>query len=567
MVQAPCQILLVDPDVNQAQSLKGQLEAFRPGGFELLHKTHLSAALTALDTSRADVVLLDLELPDSTGLGSIDVLRAKSPEVPIIVLTESGQEGLALEALQAGAQDFLSKVSGNGTLVARAIHYAIERKKAEVNLAYMAQYDQLCGVANRTLFGKALGQALARTCRSDRYLGLLHIDLDRFHQINETWGQEAGDSLLHQCAQRLVELVRQGDTVGRCGGNEFAVLLEGLRTTRDVARVAEKVTTLLKDPFQVRGHEVLVTASIGAALSDGRNADAAGLTKSADVAMRRAKELGGNGYRFFTPQMHQAVAGRLALEQDLRRGIEHGELLLHYQPQLDMETGRPMGAEALVRWRRSATGELISPADFIPLAEETGLINDLGAWVLDEGCRQARDWLDGGLPALRLSINLSVRQLESGHLVEQVARALKTYDLPPGHLELEVTEGLLMVDVRAAQLALHQIKDLGVRISVDDFGTGYSSMAYLKQLPLDTLKVDQTFVRELPNDSQDSAITAAIIALGHGLDLDIVAEGVETEAQLDFLREQRCDRAQGYLVSRPLPADDFAAWVREQWGH
>ncbi|HCP45253.1 MAG TPA: hypothetical protein DIU15_04395 [Deltaproteobacteria bacterium] len=296
-------------------------------------------------------------------------------------------------------------------------------------------------------------------------------------------------------------------------------------------------------------------------MSDGEQGDASTLTKAADTAMCRAKESGGNAFRFFTPEMHVAVANRLSLERDLRKAIERDELVLHYQPQVDLVSGDVVGMEALVRWRRGSDEQLVPPGHFIPIAEETGLIEPIGEWVLRTACSDNSSWAKNGVGPLRVSVNLSVRQLRPDQLARTVKEALRSSGLSPELLELEVTESLLMDDVDAARVALGELKELGVRISVDDFGTGYSSMNYLKRFPIDTLKIDQTFVREVPADPDDTAITTAIIALGHGLRMDVVAEGVETEVQLEFLKEQGCDRAQGYLMTRPIPPMDFENWV------
>jgi len=558
---APHRILLVQADEAFRALLNAGLESSRSTHFVIDQETSLEPALVRLREQSCDLVLLDLDLPDASGLATIDRIHQTAPTVPIVVLTGLEDEQLELEALQAGAQDILSKDHPDGRLYSRAIRYAIERKRAEVNLAYMAQHDQLTGLVNRTLFRVCLDQAISRASRSDRMIAMMLVDLDRFKVINDTLGQDAGDQLLKAVADRLKGCVRTGDTVGRLGSDEFTVLVEGVRTTRDIARVAQKLLQVMEEPYVLAGEPVVVTPSIGVAMSDGEQGDASTITKAADTAMCRAKESGGNAFRFFTPEMHVAVANRLSLERDLRKAIDRDELVLHYQPQVDLVTGDVVGMEALVRWHRGRDGELVPPGHFIPIAEETGLIEPIGEWVLRTACTDNSGWAQNGVGPLRVSVNLSVRQLRPSQLAKTVQEALRSSGLAPELLELEVTESLLMDDVDAARIALAELKELGVRISVDDFGTGYSSMNYLKRFPIDTLKIDQTFVREVPSDPDDTAITTAIIALGHGLRMDVVAEGVETEVQLEFLKTQGCDRAQGYLMTRPIPPVDFENWV------
>ncbi len=557
----PIRILLVQADTSFRSVLEDGLNSNRNVQFVIEQETTLATATSRLPQEVCDLVLLDLDLPDASGLATIDRVHQTAPTLPIVVLTGLEDERLELEALQAGAQDILSKDHPDGRLYSRAIRYAVERKRAEVNLAYMAQHDQLTGLVNRTLFRVCLEKAISRASRSDRMIAMMLVDLDRFKVINDTFGQDAGDQLLKAVADRLKGCVRTGDTVGRLGNDEFTVLVEGVRTTRDIARVAQKLLSVMEVPYVLAGETVVVTPSIGVAMSDGEQGDASTLTKAADTAMCRAKESGGNAFRFFTPEMHVAVANRLSLERDLRKAIERDELVLHYQPQVDLVSGDVVGMEALVRWRRGSDEQLVPPGHFIPIAEETGLIEPIGEWVLRTACSDNSSWAKNGVGPLRVSVNLSVRQLRPDQLARTVKEALRSSGLSPELLELEVTESLLMDDVDAARVALGELKELGVRISVDDFGTGYSSMNYLKRFPIDTLKIDQTFVREVPADPDDTAITTAIIALGHGLRMDVVAEGVETEVQLEFLKEQGCDRAQGYLMTRPIPPMDFENWV------
>ncbi len=563
MTDTNLRILLADKDPASASWLGKALNQAANFTCKVEQCTTLTDALSHLSLQRPDAVIVTLDLPDAPGLSAIEGIRASDLNIALVVLTDEENVELELATIQSGAQDIVSRSMFDGRLCARAIRHAIARKDTEAQLAYMARHDQLTGLVNRSLFHDYVDQALSRTSRSERIMALLYLDLDRFQHINDSLGTAAGDTLLKSAAERLKSCVRAGDTVGRLGGDEFAVVLEGLRNTRDVARVAEKVLDVMSRPYELGTEGLEVTPSIGVVMSGDDHGDSSMLTKSADTAMRRAKAEGGNSFCFFTPKMQEAMASRMVLERELRGAIQRDELLLHYQPQVDIARGRTTGAEALVRWQRNGSG-LVPPNHFIPIAEETGLIEPIGEWVIGEACRQAASWNLQGLPPLCVSVNLSVRQLKPGRLNKIVQDALDDSDLPANQLELEVTESLLMEDVESARIALSELRDLGVRISVDDFGTGYSSMNYLKRFPINTLKIDQTFVREVPDDPDDTAITSAIIALGHALRLDVVAEGVETDPQLSFLHEQGCDRAQGYLLSRPKPALEFAEWLRDR---
>lgn len=557
-------VLLIDEDQGGGARLQDELDRVEDFHCIVDHCASLSDATQQLSLRDPDVVLLHLDLSQSDGLETVERIRSSNLDLPLVVLTNADDVTVELAIIQSGAQDILSQDMFDGRLCARAIRHSIERKRTEAQLAYMARHDQLTGLVNRSLFHDYVDQALSRTSRSDRIMALLYLDLDRFKRINDSLGTAAGDMLLEKAADRLKGCVRAGDTVGRLGGDEFAVLLEGLRNTRDVARVAEKVLEVMSVPYNLGTDPLSVTPSIGVVMSGDDHGDSSMLTKSADTAMRRAKDGGGNNFCFFTPEMQASMASRISMERELRSAVRQQQLVLHYQPQVELSNGQTTGMEALVRWRRGTDGQLVPPNQFIPIAEETGLIEAIGEWVIEEACRQTASWTRDGMQPLCVSVNLSVRQLRPGRLAQLVQAALEKSGLPAEQLELEVTESLLMEDVDAARIALTQLKELGVRISVDDFGTGYSSMNYLKRFPIDTLKIDQTFVREIPSDPDDTAITAAIIALGHALRLDVVAEGVETTPQLDFLQSEGCDRAQGFLLSKPKDATDFARWVRDR---
>jgi len=431
-----------------------------------------------------------------------------------------------------------------------------ERMQTQERLAFMAQHDPLTELPNRALLLDRLKQSLAGARWRERRVGVLFVDLDRFKTINDTLGHEVGDRLLQQLAERFQRSVRDGDTVARFGGDEFVILLDDVASEDDVAGVAQKVLQALAPPFRVDGQTLYVTASIGVSLfpNDGENAST--LLRNADIAMYRAKELGKNTYQFYSADMSSRAFERLTLESNLRRALEQGEFRLYYQPQVDVTTGAIVGVEALLRWQHPEFG-LVMPNEFIPLLEETGLIVPTGAWILDTACAQLAAWHAQGWPRLRLAVNLSPRQFQTQNLTTVVKQAVDRLDGDPGRLELEITEGMLLRHVPITAETLEALHLLGVRMAIDDFGTGYSSLSYLRRLPIDTLKIDRMFVRDIPHDPDDSAITVAIIALVQSMKLEMIAEGVENTAQRDFLHARGCNVMQGFLFSRPLPAEEI----------
>ncbi|MHB1402588.1 MAG: EAL domain-containing protein [Thiobacillus sp.] len=438
-----------------------------------------------------------------------------------------------------------------------------ERKLVEEHISKLAYRDTLTGLLNRFSLRTQLEQVLAMAHRDHRALAVIFLDMDRFKTINDTLGHAVGDKLLIMVAQRLRESVRESDIVARLGGDEFVVVLTEVEDATAVARLADKILHVLAQPYLIGKNELHTAASVGLALYPDDGEDGETLMKNADTAMYHAKSQGRNNIQFFTAEMNQAALKRLMLDQDLRVAVETRQFELHYQPQLDSHDGRIVGVEALVRWHHPRDG-LISPAEFIPVAEETGLILRLGEWVLDEACRQLRAWQDDGIKDVTMAVNLSAHQLRSPVLLAQVAHALEKHGLAGASLELEITETAAMHDPAASISQLKALRGLGVRLSIDDFGTGYSSLSYLKLLPIHTLKLDQSFVRDIETDSNDVAICTATIALAHNLGLAVIAEGVETEAQRLLLTSHQCDFMQGYLFSKPLPAEAALAFIKER---
>jgi len=437
-----------------------------------------------------------------------------------------------------------------------------EVKRARQSLNYMAHFDALTDLPNRTLLKDRAEQAISHAQRNGSMVGILFLDLDNFKLVNDTIGHTLGDVLLKRVADRISDCLRDGDTAARLGGDEFIVMLPDISDIQDAAKVASKILESLTPPLDVDQHEIFVSISIGISIYPNNSKDMDGLWADADSAMYHAKKLGKNNYQFFTPEMNSSAQNYMKLEKHLRRALEQDELALYYQPQVDIETGSIIGVEALIRWFSPELG-MVAPGDFIPLAEETGLIVPIGAWVLKTACTQARFWQQNGLP-IRVAVNLSSRQFhhiqnqqQSRHpLLDAVLNALDETGLPPDLLELEITEGVLMQHLDTTMEILNTLKNIGVRLSVDDFGTGYSSLSYLKRFPIDMLKIDKSFVNDITTDPSDKAIVAAITVMAQQLKLEVVAEGVETVEQLEFLRELRCHYVQGYYFSKPLPADE-----------
>lgn len=440
-----------------------------------------------------------------------------------------------------------------------------ERMRYEEQLERQANHDALTGLANRNLLNDRLQQAMARTQRSAASVAVMLLDLDRFKLINDSLGHPAGDELICEVARRLAACVRQGDTVARLGGDEFMIVLSELIAEDDAAVIAAKLLQAISAPMRLSGHDMVVNGSVGVSLYPRDGAVAATLVKNADVAMYRAKDLGGNRFQFYAPEMNARTLERLELENGLRYALEHDELELHYQPKVELLTGRVVGAEALVRWRHPSLG-LIPPGDFIPLAEETGLIVPVGEWVIEAACRQLKAWREQGLREVSVAVNVSARQFQHENLVAVLNAALGSSGVAPQQLHVEVTESGVMSSPEATIVTLRALKALGVLISLDDFGTGYSSLNYLKRFPIDSLKIDRSFVADLTTSAEDAAIALMVISLAHSLGQTVVAEGVETQAQLDFLRRHNCDEMQGYLFSRPLEAQAFASLVRDGRG-
>jgi diguanylate cyclase (GGDEF)-like protein/PAS domain S-box-containing protein len=452
----------------------------------------------------------------------------------------------------------------DGTMlgVVLVFHDTSDTKKMAHKMTYLAEHDFLTDLPNRLLLNDRIMQALNAANRRKNKMALMFLDIDHFKKINDTLGHAVGDKLLVELSKRLQLCIRNTDTISRQGGDEFVVLLPEISDSMAAAEIAEKLIAATKTSFYIDIHELTVSVSIGIAVypDDGINPDT--LTKNADAAMYFAKGAGRNNFQFFTADMTQRVSEQLSLENNLQKAIKNNELTLHYQPKVSMQTGKMIGVEALLRWQHPDWG-LISPDRFIPIAEESGLIKPIGNWVLREACRQNRAWQDMGLPAIPVAVNLSVVELRQPTFVQEVTRVLMQSGMAPEHLELEVTESIAIQEYTDVINWLQKLKEMGVRLSIDDFGTGYSSLSYLKRLPIDTIKIDKSFIHDIGIDMNDAAIVDAIISMSHSLGLSVIAEGVETKEQLDFLKTHHCDEIQGYYFGRPVSADKFEQILRD----
>jgi diguanylate cyclase (GGDEF)-like protein/PAS domain S-box-containing protein len=432
---------------------------------------------------------------------------------------------------------------------------------ASEKMVHSSQHDFLTGLPNRMLLNDRLSQAIVLAQRHTKQTAVLFLDLDGFKHINDSLGHSIGDRLLQSVAHRLVDCARASDTVSRQGGDEFVVLLSEMERSEDAAIAARRVLTAVSEPHSIDQHDLHVTASIGVSVYPDDGVDAETLIKNADTAMYQAKENGRQNYQFFKPAMNARAVERQSIEQNLRRALERNEFALHYQPKIDFKTGAIAGAEGLIRWTNPARGS-VSPAQFIPVAEDCGLISQIGQWVLRQACRQARAWLDAGLPTITMAVNVSAKEFRNETFLKDVFAILGETGLDPRALELELTESVLMGHSDSAAAVLGSLRERGVRVAIDDFGTGYSSLSYLRKFPVDALKIDQSFVGQITTDGGGASIVTAVISMARSLKLRVVAEGVETLEQVSFLVNHQCDEAQGYYFSRPVPADQFATLLR-----
>jgi diguanylate cyclase (GGDEF)-like protein len=551
-------ILVLTADAALARTLR---RALRTSALDVECVDSLAAAVGRL--TREGVAPFAAILGDAGVLADGDadglrVLREAAPGVPVVVLTGAETEAECEMRRRAGAADCVRRDQLDAYWLPK---YLREIAASRASTASGAQHDSLTGLPNRILLRERLERAVARSRRHRRRLAVLFIDVDRFKQINDSLGHTVGDALLCSTAQRLRGCVRQSDTVSRFAGDEFVLVLDEISSIDDAALIADKILVAMNAPHAIEGHDLHVTVSMGISIFPDDGADSESIIRNADIAMYHVKEAGRNSYEFFSTQMNVQVVEQQSVERDLRLALERGEFELYFQPKVALSSGAISGVEALVRWHHPKRG-IVLPGQFIAVAESSGLIVPIGRWILRDACRQAREWIDEGFEPMALAVNISAVELRSKGFVASVRAALDATGFPPTLLELELTETALIQDANTADTVLRAVKSMGVGIALDDFGTGYSSLSLLKRFPVDTLKIDSSFVHDMTTDAGDAAIVRAVIAMARTLRRNVVAEGVETSDQLRMLRAEGCAQGQGFLFGRPATAVDLASRVR-----
>ena len=545
------------------------LELLDAEGFDAIGAENGRIGVQLALQSVPDLVICDVMMPEVDGYGVLNALRQDptTATIPFIFLTAKAAKADLRQGMNLGADDYLTKpftiaellgaiatrLQKQATLQER---YGIALNQAKEQLDYLINYDNLTSLPNRRLLQKRLHEVLAEPNCTQQVVPIICLGLDRFSRINDNMGFAFGDFLLCAVAERLKNCLSETDTLARFSGDKFAFILVNINQKQDAANFAQVILNLISQPFIVNEYEIFLTASIGIALYPDDSDDIDSLLKQADEAMYDAKRQGGNSYQLYTKKINVGSTDPLTLEADLRRGLEREEFKVYYQPQVELGTGEIIGAEALIRWYHPERG-LVSPGEFIPLAEENGLIATMEEWVLATACVQTKIWQNAGFSSLKVAVNLSGYQFNQPNLNKKISEILRKTGFNPEFLELELTESLLVKDPEATKAIFRELKALGIQISIDDFGTGYSSLSYLQQFCFDSLKIDQCFVRNITNDAKNAAITKALIQMAHALNLKVVAEGVETEGERAFLCEHKCDVMQGYLFSRPVPAEEF----------
>lgn len=563
LMTSPIRLLLVDDDEVDRIVIRRSLS--KSGlSYELMEACDFSSALDALSRHKFECVLLDFHLPGKSGVEVLHAIpRVQLEETPaVIFLTGEENEELALEVMASGAVDYLNKGEVTPSLLRRAITYASARQDFLQEITEIGRRDMLTGLPNRSGFNEMLPNFIAQSTRSQTIVATLLLDLDNFKDINDTLGHPAGDKVLQTVADTLVRTVRETDVVMRLGGDEFVIVASNLVDEFAAANLAEKVIEALSAPIQIGSSELQVSASIGVALVPHDGDSAEEILKSADMALYKAKEEEKGQFCFFDKSLDEAAHCRQQIEREMRLALERNEFELYYQPKIAAADGSVLGAEALIRWNHPERG-LVSPIDFIPIAEANRFIVPIGEWVLRTASAQLVAWQRAGLDIRNCSVNMSPAQVSSARLLDVFNDVIAETRVDPACLEIEITESALMNRIETIVRVLQKLRSRGVAVSVDDFGTGYSSLVHLKKLPLDKLKIDRSFVMNIENDSEDAAFTKAIVALGQSIDLEIVAEGVETEGQFEILRQSGCETLQGYKFSKPLPADAFLEWYAQ----
>jgi diguanylate cyclase (GGDEF)-like protein len=562
-------ILVAEDDPVSRRLIEAKLAKWGYNTISVTNGADALARLTAADSPQ--LAILDWMMPEMDGVQVCSEIRKRgdTPYTYLILLTAKSQKADIVQGLNAGADDYITKPFDAHELESRVLagsrilDLQNELLSVREELRERATHDYLTGLPNRLLFGDRLTQKLAEASRRNSRVCVMFLDIDRFKVVNDGLGHQIGDQLLTQLASRLTKCVRDEDTVARMGGDEFTIILSDVESTADAIEVAERVLSTCSTPFDLDDEKMHVSLSIGLSFYPNDGTDIETLVKSADAAMYRAKEGAGNGYVCFTQDLEAESAVSIEIESSLRHALERDQFVLHYQPRVGLVTGKVLGVEALIRWQHPELG-LLYPDDFISIAERTGLIMPIGEWVLRTACMQNMAWQKAGIPPMEIAVNVSARQFEQGDLLGLVKRTLRETGLAPEYLGLELTESTVMHHVDCANSIMSELKAMGVRVYIDDFGTGHSSLSYLKHLPADIVKIDKSFVKDITSDPDSAAIAGAIIAMAHRLNLSVVAEGVETLDQLDFLTSMNCDEMQGYFVSRPVAPESLLDILRQE---
>lgn len=557
-------ILHIGDSATEQQQLEEMLRKALGNGLLMTWIDNFDEALWPLETSYYDLVFLDYRLE---GRDTIELLRRSANSdgrsMPIVMLADNEDHLDDLEVIRQGAADYLSKQELSPSMLKRSVRYAIERKKIEQRLLTLSHYDPLTGLANRNLFYLKLTDGIIQTLRSDQMLALFFLDLDNFKDINDTHGHPIGDQLLQEVATRLKGATRASDTIARLGGDEFAIIATNLSNETDITLLAKKLITSFNEPFRLGSNLITAHSSIGIALCPVHGHDPDELLRHADLALYQAKAAGRNNFKFYDSELDARAQEFRALEQEMRYALQHRNFNLHFQPMFSSDGKHVIGVEALARWNHKVRG-MIPPSDFIPLAESSGLILPLGEQVLEMACDQINKWKQKGMPELLVAVNLSPIQFADPDLVEKIMGILDKKGVDPQWIELEITENTLMETGPEVVERLNKLYDLGIKLAIDDFGTGYSSLSYLKKFPVHKLKIDRTFIKEVTTDRDDATIARSIIHLGQAMNLEIIAEGVETEEQLEFLRAEGCQQVQGFLFAKPMSGDALLEWLPQQ---
>jgi len=547
-------ILIADDDPSIRLVLKHSMEQ---SGYHVIEAANGLEAVQAAIRQIPDLILMDAVMPEMDGFRATEEIKKLTEflTTPILMATSLDDDQSIARAFDVGACDYITKPFNWSVLKHRTTRMLFAAD-AERKIRHLAYHDALTGLPNRMLFMDRIDQAISRAQRENGKFAILYIDIDHFKVINDSMGHAAGDQLLNIVSQRLTEVLRKTDTIARLGGDEFTIIIEDLEEAESVALVAKNILATLDKPIELFEKEVHIGGSIGIALypQDGENFGT--LLKNSDTAMYKAKELGRQTFQFYEHEMSLKAMRRLDLENQIRVALKNEEFLVYYQPKVNLVSGQCQGMEALVRWQHPEKG-LIAPDDFIPLAEETGLIIQLDEWVMRSACQQFKEWKAAGYPVNNLSVNISARHFKEGSLLRHCKKVIEETQLLPKYIEIELTESALVDNYDSAKEILHEIHEMGIHIALDDFGTGYASMSYLKEFPFDTVKLDRSFVQGVPENSEDTAIVKAMIQLAEALNLNMVAEGVETESQKYFLTDHGCAYGQGYLWSKPVDANEF----------